>query len=113
LNPRPTRAIQIVPTAKFRSLNTVRSRIGSGAKSSRMTNATIAHTASMNSAMMSPESNQSFFSPRSRYSWSKPNPSTISTRPARSIPRGFLTNGASNRNMLTITKPARPIGRLM
>jgi len=30
-----------------------------------------------------------------------------------SIPRGFLTNGASNKNTLTITKPMKPIGRLM
>ena len=111
--PRATSAMQMVPTEKFRSLKTVKSRIGSAASSSRMMNAAIAHTANMSSATMNPESNQSFFSPRSSTSWRRPNPTTMSTSPIASIPRDFLANGASNRNTLTIRKPRRPMGRLI
>ena len=105
--------MQRVPTAKFRSLKTVRSRIGSVTVSSRARNPASVQTASTASATMRRESNQSSFSPRSSMSCRKANPHTMRTSPAASIPRGFLTNGESNRNALTIRKPRTPMGRLM
>src|SRR5439155_1462840 len=113
LQPRRSMAVRIVPIGKFRSLNTVRSRIGSAAISSLTRNAASMPTARTNSTTMMPESNQSCFSPRSSTSCRQPNPTTMRTRPKASIPRGFLTNGESKRNALTIRKPTKPMGRLM
>src|SRR2546422_3970422 len=98
LKARPTSAMHVVPTAKFRSLKTVRSRIGSAVVSSRTMKPTSVHDASTNSAMISRESNQSSFSPRSRASCRKPNPNIIRKSPATSMRRGLLTHGESNRS---------------
>ena len=112
--PNPTMVLSATPVAKFRSVNTVRSRNGSLAVSSRMRKPASAHTAMMLSAKIIEESNQSSRSPRSRTSWRHPNPATMRASPRTSI-RAVerFRYGGSKRNTLAMRKPITPTGRLM
>ena len=88
--PKPMTEISVAPMAKFRSVKTVRSRMGSSALSSRIRKPASAQTATTAIARIAVESNHSSRSPRSRTSWRHPKPTTISPRPHASIrPRFF------------------------
>ena len=104
-------AIEAMP--KFRSRNTLRSRIGSSVMISRTTNAVTMQTASTLKVTMNVESNQSWRSPTSSTSCRQPKPVIISTMPRTSTRRGLRWKDASKRNALIMKKATTPIGRLM
>src|SRR5580704_10088582 len=105
--PRPIRAMKVAPKAKFRSVNTARSKMGSFAMSSRRRKPTSARPATIASVTIRAESNQSSRSPRSRKSWRQPKPRTIRTRPGQSTRDGFFRYDGSKRQALAMKKPRR------
>ena len=111
-----------VPERNTRSLNSDRSTAGTGAVSSRITNAASTNTATNAAAVITRDENQSLRLPSSRTYCSAASPTVISTIPTQSrflrwaAARAWFSRRMSSGSCtkrVTMKMPSSPIGRLM